>query len=268
MIPSEQEGIPGDGEISLEGVVAFADNPDPRCACVLLLDTSGSMAIPKVPIEELGGKLGIVDGVQTYARTRTGEVPIPIKELNDGIKTFKAALESNALTSRRVETAIVAYNSDVELVQNFATVSALAPPDLEAKGATSTAAAVNFALDMLEERKQVYRDMGVPYYRPWIFLITDGDSTDSKQQMEATSERVHKAEVDKQLSFFCVGVEGANMDELRQMAPHRTASLDGLAFEEFFLWLSNSLTTVSSSRVDDEIQLSADGMSGWLSPNS
>ena len=41
------------------GSESFADNPEPRCPCVLLLDTSGSMA---------------------------GQ---PIRELNDGIQAFK-----------------------------------------------------------------------------------------------------------------------------------------------------------------------------------
>ena len=30
-------------ESKLEEVVEFSDNPEPRCPCVLLLDTSGSM---------------------------------------------------------------------------------------------------------------------------------------------------------------------------------------------------------------------------------
>ena len=264
----QDDRVQSEGENSLEDAVAFANNPDPRCACVLLLDTSGSMAIPKVPVEELGEELGVVDGVQTYARKGTRDVTIPIKELNDGIKIFKAALETNSLTSRRVETAIVSYNSDVELVQDFATVEELMPPELEARGATSTATAINFGLDKLEERKQSYRTNGVHYYRPWIFLITDGTSTDSTQQMQEATERVHKAVESKQVTFFCVGVEGANMDELRRIAPELNGSLNGLAFEEFFLWLSNSLMIVSSSRVDDEIRLPAEGLSKWLSPNS
>jgi hypothetical protein len=32
----------------LEEMVEFAENPEPRCACVLLLDTSGSMAGEKI----------------------------------------------------------------------------------------------------------------------------------------------------------------------------------------------------------------------------
>ena len=35
----------------LEDVVEFAENPEPRCPCVLLLDTSGSMQ--GAPIEAL-----------------------------------------------------------------------------------------------------------------------------------------------------------------------------------------------------------------------
>jgi hypothetical protein len=35
-------------EIRLEEAVEFAENPEPRCACVLLLDTSGSMAGEKI----------------------------------------------------------------------------------------------------------------------------------------------------------------------------------------------------------------------------
>ena len=268
LLPGQTEdrmpkGAIGD-DIGLEDMVAFADNPEPRCACVLLLDTSKSMSIPKVPIEQLGEKLDIIDGVQTYARVGTGDVPVPIEELNGALKEFRDAIESDSLASLRVETAIVSFNDDVRLEQDFATVDALTPPALDARGETSTAAAVNFALDMVEERKQVYRNAGIAYYRPWVVLITDGASTESREQMMAASERLRRAEEAKQLAFFCVGVEGANMEELSQMSPRGAAPLKGLAFKEFFIWLSNSMSAVSASRVGDEVDLSTSDMSGWL----
>ncbi len=231
VIPSDDDRMPGGDDLNLEDMVEFTDNPEPRCACVLLLDTSGSMHGP------------------------------PIQALNEGIRAFKTELEGDSLASLRVETAIVSFDSSVQLVQDFATVDALATPELDARGATSTATAVNFAIDRVEERKQSYRDAGVPYYRPWIVLITDGASTESRQEMDAASERVRQAEEAKQLAFFSVGVQGADMEELDRMGTRGALPLDGMAFREFFVWLSGSMTRVSSSRVDDEIDLP--DVSGW-----
>lgn len=245
----------------LGDLVEFADNPEPRCACVLLLDTSESMSIPVAPAETLGEKADIIDGVQTYTFSGTHELLIPMEELSDGIKTFKSGLESDSLASIRVETAIVTFDSDVRVLQDFATVDSLTTPDLHARGQTSTASAVNRALDMIEARKRKYREAGVSYYRPWIIMITDGASTDSKRQMLEASKRVHRAEESNQLAFFSVGVGGADMDELNRMGPRRAVPLNGLAFREFFLWLSSSMTRVSASKVDDEINLP--DISGW-----
>ncbi len=43
-------------------------------------------------------------------------------------------------------------------------------------------------LDMLDERKRVYKQAGVSYFRPWVFLITDGSPTDN---WRAAAQRVH-----------------------------------------------------------------------------
>ena len=32
--------------------------------------------------------------------------------------------------------------------------------------------AIETGLEMLESRKQTYKQAGISYYRPWIFLIT------------------------------------------------------------------------------------------------
>lgn len=231
MIPNETDRLPDGSELDLESLVEFADNPEPRCACVLLLDTSGPMH---------GG---------------------PIDALNQGVSTYIDTLRGDALASLRVETAIVSFDSDVTLEQDFATAEDVSSVSLRAWGATSTASGVNYALDLVDERKKVYREAGIAYYRPWIILITDGASTDGEDQMRAASKRVHEAEEAKHVAFFCVGVEGALMDELNEIGPRAALSLRGLAFAEFFQWLSASMTAVSSSRVDEELALPSP--SGW-----
>jgi uncharacterized protein YegL len=229
----EDDRVPGGDDVNPLALVEFAVNPEPRCACVLLLDTSGSME----------GR--------------------PIQALNQGVNEYKAALEDDPLASLRVETAIVAFAGEAELVQEFVTVDEFHPVSFGTKWTgTSIAAAVNVAIDQLESRKQRYQTAGISYYRPWVVLITDGESTEQQYLMDAASDRVRAAEEAKQLAFFSVGVEGADMDELNRLTPRGAMPLKGLAFREFFVWLSNSMKRVSGSQVDDEINLP--DLSGWV----
>ena len=62
-------------QLRLDEAVEFAENPEPRCPCVLLLDTSGSM--------------------QGAA----------IDALNEGLRALQTDLLQNSLASRRVEVA-------------------------------------------------------------------------------------------------------------------------------------------------------------------
>src|SRR5947209_10964932 len=78
--------------------VEFVENGEPRCPCILILDVSGSMR---------------------------GE---PINTLNRGIEQFKSELMQDSLAVKRVELAVVTFNSCVEVVQDFVTPDAFVPP--------------------------------------------------------------------------------------------------------------------------------------------
>jgi len=186
----------------------------------------------------------------------------PIRELNDGIIKFKDELMADALAVKRVELGIISFGP-VRVEAEFQTADVFQPPTLVASGDTPMGAAIQHGLEMLTQRKVVYKQNGITHFRPWIFLITDGAPTDHWQ---AAAAAVRSGESNKSLSFFAVGVEGANMDTLKQIAVREPLRLKGLRFREFFLWLSNSLSSVSRSTPGDQAPPANPIPYGWATP--
>ena len=215
----------------LVGMPEFIDNPEPRCPCLLLTDCSGSM---------------------------TGD---PIRELNQGLEVFQEQVQNDPLASLRVEVAVITFGGDARLKSDFQTVDLFDPPRLSADGGTPMGQAIRMGVEALETRKAEYKTNGIQYYRPWILLITDGAPTDDWQ---SAAHQVHQGESEKKFSFFAVGVEGACMDTLRQIAPPNRPPLmlKGLQFGSMFTWLSASLRRVADSQTGGE-QVALAPIDGW-----
>lgn len=219
--------------------IEFVDNPEPRCPVILVLDRSASMM---------------------------GQ---PIEELNQGLRTFSESIKKDELASLRVEIAIVTFgparvmdvlegtNNEIDASADiaFATAGEFKPPLLTAGGGTPMGGAVEIALNLIRDRKSIYKENGIDYFRPWLFLITDGFPTDGARWRLA-AEQVRQEEERRGVIFFGIGVQNADMRTLSQFSEQRSpAKLKGLAFGELFQWLSKSVTAVAQSKPGDQVPL-------------
>jgi uncharacterized protein YegL len=193
------------------------DNRDPRVACALLLDTSWSMDGPK------------------------------IDQLNEGFEAFCDSIQDDPLARKRTEVLVVTFGGTAQVAVHFQEGRDLTPITFVPQGGTPMGAAIDLALDELTARKQLYKDNGLEYYRPWLFVITDGAPTDGVT-FEHALERLHSVEAKKGVTVFGVGVDTADMAVLGRLSKVRQAvQLNGLAFVELFQWLSASMSVVSQS---------------------
>jgi len=198
------------------------ENYEQKCPVILLLDVSGSM------------------------------IGRPIDELNMGLQVFEKEIQGDAVTSARLDLAIVTFESKADIEHDFGIMEGYGMPYLKAGGRTNLEEGFRLAMKVLEERKSWYRSTQQTFYRPYIILITDGkpDIDPSKTGLTAS---IKEAVMSKSFNFWPIGVECSNMDLLDTMAcPEIKGSLPaqklaGLNFVKLFKWLSGSLTKISKS---------------------
>ena len=219
--------------VRLEDLV---NNPTARVPVCLCLDTSGSMS------------------------------GMPIDELNEGVRLFYEAIREDETALYSAEVSIVTFGGSAQCIVDFASLEVQPnAPTLTADGMTPMGEAVNMGLDLLEQRKDEYKDRGVDYYQPWLVLMTDGapngDSAELSRAINRTVDLVNQ----KKLTVFPIGIgSDADMDILAQFSPKRPPlKLQGFKFREFFAWLSKSVSKTSQSTPGESVKLDVEGIKGW-----
>jgi len=225
-------------------------NPTSRVPICLVLDCSPSMS-----------------GNPEWGAAVAQSNPTPIEALNDGVEHFFRSLHEDIVAVHAAEVAIIAFSGIAQGIADFQSLSRVdSTPRLMIEtnhGGTSLGTALSLALKKLDERKAEYQEAGVDYFQPWIVLLTDGIPTDDTHL--AIRADLHKRINSRRLSFFPIGVgQGVDLRVLSDLSPNRPAlRLQGLKFNEFFEWLSRSVSRTSQSIPGEEVPLDQDGIKGW-----
>ena len=189
-------------------------------ACVLLVDTSTSMS------------------------------GAAIDELNEGLRAFGEALMSDAQASGAADVCVINFNTEVTVEVPFSPAADYVAPTLSAGGLTALNEAIITGLDAIEQQKATYRQLGVDYYKPWLFLLTDGSATDTEFDADA-HQRLAEALANRKVNFFPMGIgAGADIQALKSYTANGNGPVlkaEKNNFREAFVWLSSSMAVASTS---------------------
>ncbi len=177
-----------------------------------------------------------------------------IDELVEGVNAFYKAIREDEVASKACEIAVVTFNSSVNVIENFSTIDKKTDiTSLRADGGTNMGEGVTKALELLEERKNEYKNNGIEYFQPWLVLMSDGAPTD---RVKSVQKKTMEMSNNKKLSVFCLAIgEYADTDVLGGFSKRAVLRLKGLKFKEFFEWLGKSVSVVSNSKVGETIKL-------------
>ena len=208
--------------------IQLQDNTEQRLACVLVLDGSSSMHGEK------------------------------IDKLNEGLKSLEQALKDDDAASSRVQMLVIRIggNADADIITDWTDAMNWQAPTIEANGMTPLGSGAKLGLRSIEKQKKNYQANGISYNRPWMILISDGEPNDS---WEKIADDCREAENKNKVTIFPIGVEGADMQILSKFSNKSAIKLEGLQFNELFIWLSKSLSTGSQASAGEKIQLPAVG---------
>ena len=111
--------------------------------------------------------------VDTSASTAGEKICAVEHAINGFIDEFKGSYEAEC-----TDICIVSFSDETKIVQPFTCASNLAEIALEASGLTSLWEALSLSIDLLNNQRRLYQQLAITYYKPRIFLITDGTPTD------------------------------------------------------------------------------------------
>jgi len=167
----------------------------------------------------------------------------PINQLNAGLNRFKEEVCRDKQTRDILDIAIIEFNDNCNVIQDFVPIEYMEHMQLETDGGTKFADPIREALRMVEERSRFYRRSGTEPYKPWIILVTDGAPLDD---ISAVAREVLTAQETGKVRFIALGVGDYNSATLKRLTDV-VFRMEGTDFSSFFNWVSKSMRSVSQS---------------------
>lgn len=189
-----------------------------RLPIYLLLDTSGSMY---------------------------GE---PIEAVKNGVQTLISTLRSDPYALETAYISIITFDSSANQVSPLTELAAFTQPNIEARGCTALGEALGLLAQKIDSEVTKTTAERKGDWRPLVFIMTDGEPTDSLTKGLAEFKKRKCGMV-----VACAAGQGANTGTLKQITENvvQLDTADSATIKAFFKWVSASISTSSKSVEED-----------------
>lgn len=180
------------------------------------------------------------------------------------VETMYAEILRDEVAGNNVELSVMTFNEDIEILQPMEEIYLQEHMgrnfEFNCIGQTLTGLALREAVRQLEARKKQYKQTGVRYYAPLLFLLSDGipyssDARINAENLEALEDSIAYIRQEVRQNALCVvAVEIGDKCDHRLMQQitgsndrNRLRNLhDSRDFSDFFHWTSSLI--ISNSR--------------------
>lgn len=216
----------------------------PVCVCI---DTSGSM----------------------MTKDDTGKSRL--ERVKEGVEALYEAIRKDPIAKSSADICIVGFNNEPYVVRNF---SVLQDDEkgkklpLFSSGKGDIGFGVSKGLELLQNRKQKYKETGTDYYQPWLIIMSDGHSTAdtqaiANQNLAKAQKGVLEQEGNKKLIVVPVYI-GDKLENdpkaLKELGgfskKNDVQEINSTRFADFFIWLGKSVSKVANEGDTDEVDFS------------
>ena len=182
-----------------------------------------------------------------------------IDEMNAAFNRFLEAMKGNEVVAESADVAALTFGGKVDVPLQMTPISQVETQtfDVRKRSFTPLGEAILTAIQLLDLRKQGYKDNGMKYFQPWLVVITDGEpeGDGAAEAMDEAVQMINQLESEGKIVIFPVGI-GTDVDfrELKRISRIRKEPIrvDETNLSAFFDFLNASSEQVVTGSLETE----------------
>ncbi len=170
----------------------------------------------------------------------------PIEAVRQGMRNLVSELRGDPQALETAFLSVITFDSEARQVAPLADLVAFQEPNLQVSGATSLGAALRTLRACIDSEVRKNSPTQKGDYRPIVFLMTDGEPTDSWEKDADELKRARPANI---IACGCgPNVNVATLKRITEIVVMMT-NYNPDTFKAFFKWVSQSIKTTSTKLV-------------------